>query len=158
MSFRKKHYDRNKTPIHRFSAINKLMAAHVSHQDITESDIDEMELPVLAAIECIAKGRGTVAHYDEIAHIINQSWILCTERGVGEEAKPYLLVAQDGMNRLAARYKKTGKISFDALCLEAVRRVVELWHDQLLLCNVAEVYKAGEIADKHFWNTPAEVT
>lgn len=153
---RKPNFDRNKNPIHRFAAINKLMAVHVAHQEMTESDVDDMEITVLAAVECIAKGYGTVSHYDEIAHVINQSWILATERGIGEEAKPYLLVAQDGMNRLAKRYKKTGKVRFDAVCLEAVRRVIEIWSHQLLLCNLAEVNQSAEIAERHFWNTPAE--
>src|SRR5574337_1146638 len=135
MSHRRQHYDRNKNPIHRFSAINKLMAGHVAHQDMTEADVDEMEITVLAAVECVAKGYGTIDHYNEIAHVINQSWILATERGIGEVAKPYFLVAQDGMNRLAKRFKKTRKVRFDALCLEAVRRVIEIWSHQLLLCN-----------------------
>jgi len=148
---RKPNFDRNKNPIHRFSAINKLMGAQIAHQEITDSDVDDMEIAVLAAIECISKGHGTVSHYNEIAHAINQSWILCTERGIGEEAKPYLLIAQDSMNRLAKRFKKTGKVGFDANGLHAVRRAIGLWHDQLLLCTLGEVHAAGEVADKHFW-------
>lgn len=148
--------DRNKTAANRFAAINRLMIAQVANQEVTESDADDMELGALAAIECIAKGYGTVEHYNELAHVINTAWILATERGTGEEAKPYLLVAQDGMNRLAKRFKKTGKIRFDALALEAVRRVVEIASAQMTLCSVGEFHKAGEIATKHFWQTPAE--
>lgn len=156
MKATKPRYDRNKSPIHRFAAINKLMEAQVANQDVAESDADDMELGALAAIECIAKGHGTIDHYNELAHVINTAWILATERGAGEEAKPYLLVAQDGMNRLAKRFKKTGKVRFDALALEAVRRVVEIASAQMLLCSVGEFHNAGEIADKHFWKTPAE--
>lgn len=147
-------HDRNKDPRHLFAGINRLMAAQVSHQEVVDTDVDEMELPVLAAIECIAKGHGTVSHWNEIAHAINQSWILATERGTGEEAKPYLLVAQDAMKRMAKRYKDTGHFAFDGLGLESIRRVIELWHDQLKLCTIGEVHAAGEVADKHFWKTP----
>lgn len=146
--------DRNKDPRHLFSGINRLMAAQVAKQEVVDDDVDEMELPVLAAIECIAKGHGTVSHWNEIAHAINQSWVLCTEGGVGEEAKPYLLVAQDAMKRMAKRYKDMGKFELDELGLEAIRRVVEIWSHQLLLCSVGEVHAAGEVADKHFWKTP----
>lgn len=145
--------DRNKDPRHLFSGINRLMGAQVAKQEIVEGDVDEMELPVLAAIECIAKGHGTVSHWNEIAYAINQSWVLSTERGIGEEAKPYLLVAQDAMKRMAKRYKETGHFAFDGLGLEAIRRAVEVWSSQLLLCNVAEVHRAGEIADEHFRKT-----
>ncbi|WP_321913548.1 hypothetical protein [Paraburkholderia sp. J11-2] len=150
------HYDRNKNPIHRFAAINKLMGAQIGRQEITEDDVDDMEIVVLAAVECISKGHGSVSHYNEIAHVLNQSWVLATERGTGEEAKPYLLVAQDAMNRMVKRFKKTGKFRFDGLGLEAVRRAIELWSHQIQLCTLGEVHAAGEIADKHFWNTPAE--
>jgi hypothetical protein len=146
--------DRNKDPRHLFSGINRLMAAQVAKQEVVDDDVDEMELPVLAAIECIAKGHGTVSHWNEIAHAINQSWILCTERGIGEEAKPYLLVAQDAMKRIAKRYQDTGRFGFDALGLEAVRRVVEIWSTQLTMCTLGEVHAAGEVADRHFWKTP----
>lgn len=149
-SHRKPRVDRNKNPRHLFSGINRLMAAQVSRQEVVDGDVDEMELPVLAAIECITKGHGIVSHWNEIAHAINQSWILATERGTGEEAKPYLLVAQDGMKRMAKRYHETGKFGFDALGLEAVRRVVELWHEQLKLCTIGEVHAAGQVADKYF--------
>jgi hypothetical protein len=145
--------DRNKDPRHLFAGINRLMTAQVANQEVTEKDVDEMEVTVLAAIDCIDKGHGTVSNYAEIAHAINQSWILCTERGVGEEAKPYLLVAQDGMKRMAKRYYETGKVKFDELGLEAVRRVVEIWAAQLTLCSIGEVHAAGEVADKHFRQT-----
>jgi hypothetical protein len=151
---KKQRYDRNKDPRHRFAGINRLMTAQVSRQEVTESDVEEMELTVLVAIECISKGHGTVSHWNEIAHAINQSWILSTERGIGEEAKPYLLVAQDAMKRMAKRFKDSGKFAFDGLGLEAVRRVVEIWSHQLLLCSVGEVHAAGEVADKYFWKTP----
>jgi DNA-binding transcriptional regulator YdaS (Cro superfamily) len=154
MSRPKPHYDRNKNPAHRFSAINRLMGGQIARQEVTEDDVDDMELPVLAAVECIAKGHGTISHWNEIAHVVNQSWILSTERGIGEEAKPYLLVAQDGMKRMAKRFQETGHFAFDALGLEAVRRVVEIWSHQLLLCSIGEVHAAGEVADKHFWKTP----
>ena len=156
MKATKPRYDRNKSPIHRFAAINKLMEAQVSRQEVTEEDVDDLEIAVLAAIECITKGLGTISHYNEIAHVLNQSWILATERGTGEEAKPYLLVAQDGMKRMVKHFKKTGKFRFDPLGLEAVRRAVEIWSHQLLLCSVKEAHDAGEIADRHFWKTPAE--
>lgn len=153
---RKPRFDRNKNPRHLFAGINRLMAAQVAHQEVVDGDVDEMEFPVLAAVECIAKGHGTVSHWNEIAHALNQSWVLATEREIGIEAKPYLLVAQDGMKRMAKRYHETGKFGFDALGLEAVRRVIELWHDQLKLCTLGEVHAAGEVADRHFWKTAAE--
>lgn len=150
-SHRKPRIDRNKDPRHLFSGINRLMAAQVSHQEVTQSDVDDMEMPVLAAIECISKGHGTVDHWNEIAHVINTAWILATERQTGEEAKPYLLVAQDAMKRMAKRWKDTDKFAFDGLGLEAIRRVVELYRDQLLLCSIGEVHGAGQVADRHFW-------
>lgn len=150
----KPHYDRNKNPHHRFAAINRLMAAQVARQEVTDADVDDMEISVLAAIECISKGYGTVSHWNEIAYAINQSWVLCTERGIGEEAKPYLLVAQDGMKRMAKRFKETGKFAFDGLGLEAVRRVVEIWSTQLTMCTLGEVHAAGHVADRHFRKTP----
>jgi hypothetical protein len=150
----KPHYDRNRDPRHLFSGINRLMAAQVAKQEVSEDDVDDLEIGVLAAIECISKGYGTVSHWNEIAHVINQSWILCTERGIGEEAKPYLLVAQDGMKRMAKRFKETGKFAFDGLGLEAVRRVIEIWSTQLTMCTLGEVHAAGEVADRHFWKTP----
>lgn len=153
---RKPRIDRNKSAIHRFSVINKLMEAQVSRQQVTESDVGEMEVAVLAAIDCICKGHGTISHWNEIAHVINQSWVLCTEQGIGQEAKPYLLVAQDGMKRMEKRFKETGRFGFDDVGLEAVRRVVEIWSHQLLLCSVKEVHDAGQVADRHFWKTPAE--
>lgn len=146
--------DRNKDARHLFSGINRLMAAQVAKQEIVDGDVDEMELPVLAAIECISKGHGTVSHWNEIAYAINQSWVLCTEGGTGEEAKPYLLVAQDAMKRMAKRYKDTGHFAFDELGLEAIRRVVEIWSAQLTLCTLGEVHAAGQVADRHFWKTP----
>lgn len=150
MAHKRLNFDRNKNPIHRFSAINKLMGAQIAHQEVTDSDVDDMEITVLAAIECIAKGHGTVSHWNEIAHVINQSWVLCNERHVGEEAKPYLLVAQDAMRRMARRFKETGKFAFDGVGLEAIRRAVSLWHDQVLMCSLGEVHAAGEVAYKHF--------
>lgn len=154
VSKHRKGRDRNKDPRHLFSGINRLMAAQVAKREVVDDDVDEMELPVLAAIECIAKGYGTVSHWNEIAHAINQSWILATERGTGEEAKPYLLVAQDAMKRMAKGYKDTGHFEFDELGLEAVRRVVEIWSTQLTMCTIGEVHAAGEVADRHFWKTP----
>jgi hypothetical protein len=154
VSKHRKGRDRNKDPRHLFSGINRLMAAQVAKQEVVDDDVDEMELPVLAAIDCIVKGYGTVSHWNEIAHAINQSWVLCAEGGVGEEAKPYLLVAQDAMKRMAKRYHDTGRFEFDELGLEAIRRVVEIWSTQLTMCTLGEVHAAGEVADQHFWKTP----
>lgn len=153
MSKPKQRHDRNKDARHLFAGINRLMAAQVAKQEVTDSDVDDMEITVLAAIECISKGYGTISHWNEIAYAINQSWVLCTEGGIGEEAKPYLLVAQDAMKRMAKRFKETGKFAFDGLGLEAVRRVVEIWATQLTMCTLGEVHAAGEVADKHFWKT-----
>ena len=151
MKATKPRYDRNKSPIHRFAAINKLMEAQVANQMVSKSDVDAMELPVRAAIKCIEMHCGTESHYNEICHMLNSSWILATKNQTGEEAKPYLLVAQDAMKRLVRHFKETGEFRLDPLGLVSVQNVVDLWHDQLLLCTVREFHEASKEADECFW-------
>jgi hypothetical protein len=151
----KPHYDRNKSPIHRLAAITRLTVAKIAREPMTDAEIGRLEIAVLASIDCIAKGFGTGDHWDVIAKAINQSWIFATEAGTGEEAKPYLLVAQQGMERMKKRFLETGKMAFDGLALEAVRRAVEIWRDQLKMSTLGELTAASDVVQRHFYRKEA---
>lgn len=151
----KARYDRNKNPIHRFAALNRLMGAMIAKEPIRDDEIGRLEIAVLAAIDCIAKGYGTGDHWDVIAKAINESWIFATEAGNGEEAKPHLMVAQECMTRMKNRFLETGKMAFDGLALEAVRRSVELWRDQLKMSTLGELTAASDVVQRHFYQKEA---
>lgn len=151
----KPRYDRNKNPLHRFAALNRLMGASIAKEPMTDDEISRLEIGVLAAIDCIAKGFGTGDHWDAIAKAINQSWVFATEAGTGEEAKPYLLVAQDGMKRMKKRFLEMGTMEFDGLALEAVRRAIELWRDQLQMSTLGELTAASDVVQRHFYQKEA---
>jgi|SRR6516225_6969399 hypothetical protein len=152
---RKQRYDRNKSPQHRFSALNRLMGASIAKQPMTEADIDPYELIVLEAVECICKGIGTAIHWDRIAKAICEAWVFANDGGIGEEAKPYLVVAKDGMERMNVRFRETGKMEFDALGLEAVRRAIELWREQLKMSTVGELSAAADVVHREFYRKEA---
>lgn len=152
---RKPRVDRNKNPRHLFAGINRLMAAQVAMSPMTESEVGRVELCVLTAVDSIVNGHGTGDNWDAIAKALNQSWIFATEAGTGEEAKPYLLVAQDGMNRMKKRFLETGRMEFDDLALEAVRSAVELWRDQLRMSSLAELRAATDVVQAHFYQKEA---
>ncbi|HEX8894435.1 MAG TPA: hypothetical protein VF783_13985 [Terriglobales bacterium] len=152
---KKPRIDRNKNPLHRFSALNRLMGASIAKQPMTEAEIGQLEMAVLTAVESIARGHGTGDNWDAIAKAINQAWIFATEAGTGEEAKPYLLVAQQGMERMKKRFLETGKMAFDGLALEAVRRAIELWREQLAMSTLGELSAATDVVRKHFYRKEA---
>lgn len=152
---RKAHIDRSKNPMHRFAALNLLMGAMIAKEPIGDDGIAELEIAVLAAVESIAKGHGSGDNWDVIAKAINQSWVFATEAGTGEEAKPYLLVAQEGMKRMKARFIETGTMAFDGLALESVRRAIELWREQLAMSTLGELTAASDVVQRHFYQREA---
>jgi hypothetical protein len=135
----------------RYAGIDRLMGAMVATMPVTEADAAPFELVVLESIDCICKGIGTGVHWDRIAKAINEAWILANDRGIGEEAKPYIVVAKDSMERMKARFLNTGTMAFDGLALQAVRRAVELWRQQLQLSTVGELAAAANMVHEEFY-------
>ena len=155
MSHRKPNYDRNKTAANRFAGISKLTGAKIARQPLTDADIAPYELVVLEAIECICKGIGEGVHWDRIAKAVSEAWIFANERGIGEEAKPYIIVATQGLERMKKRFLATGTMAFDGLALEAVRQVVSLWTSQLKMATVGELVAAAQLVHKEFYRQEA---
>ena len=154
MSKGRPRIDRNKTAAN-FALFNKLMGAKVAREPLTDADIAPYELVVLEAIECICKGIGNGMHWDRIAKAVSEAWIFANEKGIGEEAKPYIVVAKDGMERMKKRFEATGTMAFDGLALEAVRQAVALWTQQLRMATVAELVAAAEVVHKEFYRKEA---
>lgn len=152
---RRVRHDRNKTDVCRLAVISRLMAAKVEREPMTEAEIDRLEMPVLSALDAIEKGRGTPDNWDVIARTLNQAWVFATGGGIGEEAKPYLVVALDGMRSVKQRFLETGAMSFDELALEAVRSAIELWREQLKIATLGELCTAGEVAHKYLYQKEA---
>lgn len=151
----KPRYDRNKTPVHRLAVMSRLMAAKVEREPMTDEQIGRLEIAVLAAVDSIEKGRGTGDNWDAIAKALNQSWVFATGGGIGEEVKPYLLVAQEGMKRMKQRFLETDVMEFDDLALEAVRSGIEMWREQLKMSTLGELATASDVVQKYFYQKEA---
>jgi hypothetical protein len=145
---RKRHVRR---PLPAFAGISLLMGAKIAKEPMTDADINPYELVVLESIECICKGIGTGVHWDRIAKAISEAWIFANDGGIGEEAKPYILVAKEGMERMKAQFIETGTMAFDGLALQAVRKAVSLWAQQLKMVTVGELVAAAEMVHKEFY-------
>lgn len=149
---RKPGFDRNKGAVYHAAAlIARLTAAKVEREPLRESEVDRLEMPVLLAVDAIEKGRGTPENWDVIAKALNQAWIFATGGGIGEEAKPYLVVALDGMRAVKQRYLDTGAMKFEALEIEAVRSAIEMRREQLKLATLGELHTASDVAHKYLY-------
>ena len=51
--------------------------------------------------------------------------------------------------------RETGKMEFDALGLEAVRRAIELWREQLKMSTVGELSAAADVVHREFYRKEA---
>ncbi|MGF6837030.1 hypothetical protein QF001_000897 [Paraburkholderia youngii] len=148
---RKVRVDRNKTDVCRLAVMTRLMAAKVEREPLRESEVDRLEMPVLLALDAIEKGRGTPENWDVIGKALNQAWIFATGGGIGEEAKPYLMVALDAMRAVKQRYLETGALTFEALELEAIRSAIEMRREQLKLATLGELHTATDVAHKYLY-------
>lgn len=136
---------------HPYAGISRLMGAKLAKEPVTDADIAPFELVVREAIECICRGIGTGVHWDRIAKAVNESWVFANQAGIGEEAKPYIVVAKDGLERMKQRYLATGKMAFDGLALQAVRQAVELWVEQQKMSTVGELHAAARVVHAEFY-------
>ncbi|MBB5414075.1 hypothetical protein [Paraburkholderia atlantica] len=152
---RKVRVDRNKTDVCRLAVMTRLMAAKVEREPLRESEVDRLEMPVLLALDAIEKGRGTPENWDVIGKALNQAWIFATGGGIGEEAKPYLVVALDAMRAVKQRYLDTGALTFEALELEAIRSAIEMRREQLKLATLGELHTATDVAHKYLYQKGA---
>jgi hypothetical protein len=59
------------------------------------------------------------------------------------------------MERMKKRFLETGKMAFDGLALEAVRRAVEIWRDQLAMSTLGELTAASDVVHRHFYQKEA---
>ncbi|MFM0141771.1 hypothetical protein [Paraburkholderia sp. RL18-085-BIA-A] len=152
---RKLHIDRNKTAVCHLAVMTRLMAAKIEREPLRSTEVDRLEMPVLSAIDAIEKGRGTPENWDVLARTLNQAWVFATGGGIGEEAKPYLVVALDGMRAVKQRFLDTGAMALDALELEAVRSALEMWREQLKLATLGELHTASDVAHKYIYQKEA---
>jgi hypothetical protein len=151
----KPRIDRNKTAVCRLAVMTRLMAAKIEREPLRSAEVDRLEMPVFSALDAIEKGRGTPDNWDVLARTLNQAWVFATGGGIGEEAKPYLVVALDGMRDIKQRFLDTGAMAIEALELEAVRSALEMWSEQLKLATVGELQTAGEVAHKYLYQKEA---
>lgn len=141
--------DRNKNPLHRFSALNRLMGAQIANEPMTDADAGELEIAVLTSLDAVTRGHGTTREWDSLARCINQSWTLAN-KGIGAEMIPLLIEAQEAMRRVAKRFRETGKVAFDGEGLQTVREAISTWGAQIRLCTVGEIYAATNVVAKHY--------
>lgn len=151
----KPRVDRNKTAVCHLAVMTRLMAAKVEREPLRSTEVDRLEMPVLLAVDAIEKGRGTPENWDVIAKALNQAWIFATGGGIGEEAKPYLVVALDSMRAVKQRYLDAGEMKFEELELEAVRSAIEMRREQLRLATIGELHTASDVAHKYLYQKEA---
>jgi hypothetical protein len=148
---KRKHYDRNKSPIHRFAALNRLMGAHVAKQQMTDDDAGTLEIAAYTALDTITRGHGGKPQWDLIARCLNQSWLMA-KNGIAPEVLETFNESHRAMRRMVPMFNETGKVEFVS---QADQRVVEealsLWGAQLRMSSIGEVDSATRIIEKEFW-------
>ena len=126
-----------------------LVAASVAHVPVTDSDAGELEMVALTALDAVAHGHGTRREWDSIARCLNHSWTLARQ-GIGGEAIPTLVRAQDGMRRAVPRYDRIGKFGLDGDGLRDVRAALSLWGGQLRISTIGEVDAATRVIEREY--------
>ncbi|AHN77417.1 hypothetical protein DA70_09655 [Pandoraea pnomenusa] len=110
---------------------------------------------VLSAFDAVVvHGLGTRREWDCLARALNHSWVLASN-GIGAEASPVLLRAQEAMRRARDRFRTAGRIGFDGDGNQALRTALDLWGEQLRMCTVGEVDAATRAVEKHYWSSAA---
>lgn len=94
-----------------------------------KASLDALQLRELSAVESITHGRGTLQDWRDLADVVN----LCetaARMGIGPEALPACIKAQDSLIQAAKRYEDTSKIGLSGDGITALRDVIEYHHLQ----------------------------
>jgi hypothetical protein len=148
---RKQRYDRNKSPVHRFSALNRLMGAKVAKEPVDDEFAAPLEIAAYTALDTITRGHGAKHQWDLLARCLNQAWLL-SKGGLGPEAKAALDASHEAMRRMIPHFDKTGEVAFAS---EADQKLVEealsLWSQQLRMATIGQIDSATQIVEREYW-------
>jgi hypothetical protein len=146
-----KHYDRNKTAANRFAAINKLMAAKVEKEPVTDEYAAVLEIRAYTALDAITRGHGGKPQWDLIARCLNQAWLFA-KGGLGAEVKDVLDASHEAMRRMIPHFDRTGQVAFACeIDRKKVEEALSLWGAQLRMANIGEVDVATQIIEREYW-------
>lgn len=122
---------------------------------VTTKEVDQFRIAVLGALDGIARGTGTAKEWNSLASALRHAYTLAHD-GTGEEIMPTLIVANDGMLRARERFERTGRMGFDGAALRDIREALNLWFEQLLLCNIGEVDAATRFVGNEYQVNPMQ--
>lgn len=89
--------------------------------------LDKLRLIELAALDAMTKGLGTIQDWQELTDMMNISEVMAMN-GVGPEALPFCIRAQDALQEAALRYQNTMRMGLTGDGINALREVFE-YHD-----------------------------
>ncbi|WP_109479187.1 hypothetical protein [Paraburkholderia sp. C35] len=136
-------------PLDPLSALQTLNRSHVIGEVLTNfykpleaADQRDVAIAFGSSIDAISKGKGEISHAETLACMCNTSLVL-TERGFGPEYEADIIAALDALFRLQLRFKRTGKLGFDAPGLQALRRAYDVHTAQVEIAGQGELMAAG---------------
>jgi hypothetical protein len=148
---RRKFRPKHKNPLAAFEVLNR---SHVIsevltnfHKPLHEQDQRDVALAFGLSIDAISKGKGEISHAETLACMCNTSLVLA-ERGFGPEHENDLIAALDALFRLQLRFKRTGKLGFDAPGLQALRKAFDIHTAQVEHAGQGELMAAGSEVDR----------
>lgn len=93
----------------------------------SEAKRNKLLMTELMSIEAFTKGCAGLQEWYDLVAACNIAQILA-EQGVGKDAMPDLLKAEQALIDAASRLEKTGKLGLTGPGIQALREMVE-WHD-----------------------------
>lgn len=106
-----------------------------------ESDLDQLRMRELSAIECFAKGVAGPHDFRDIADMLNLSETMA-EQGIEPEAKEAVQTAQSALLAAKARFDAGGSLTLTAAGLTALRALYG-WHDAQRTAIDRRTYEAA---------------
>ncbi|MGH7463408.1 MAG: hypothetical protein ACREMA_20560 [Longimicrobiales bacterium] len=135
---RNKAYRPRPTLLDQLHATQRL---YVESLPVREEEADRFRLAVLTSLDGITRGTGGAREWNTIVSALRHAHTLAHD-GTGEEIMPALIAANDGMIRARERFERTGRMGFDGDALRDIRLALDLWFEQIQLCNIGEVDQA----------------
>ena len=112
----------------------------------TPKQRDELSLLELSSLDAFTRGAATIAEWSDLVNACNIAQTLAG-KGIGREAMPDLLRAEEALLEAAHRYEATARMGLTGPGIQAMRTMLE-WHDaQREVITVKQYSEALRLTD-----------
>lgn len=138
-----------------YGLVNPIAHAIAGAAITDTASLDRLRLTELSALESFAKGHGTAQELAELVDLVNVAETMANN-GIGPEALPTILAAQEAFTEAIRRQREHGRLGFSGPELETLRHAFEFADLQRSSISRSRYEQELRLTIARIRNTPAE--